>query len=177
MIAFSNAPIPDHWERWPLTHHDDPCRAAKRPKILPWDFLSDWDRCLWIDANLQLLRHPKTIRADIGLHKHRHRDCVYAEAAECIRLNKDDPDTISAQMQRYYDDGYPAHSGLWECGIMMRRNTPSIEALCRDWWAEIEAGSRRDQLSFPVVLNRHNIRPYIMGNNYRRSGWVKRIHL
>ena len=175
MIAFSNAPVPDPWERWPLPRHDDPCRAAKRPKILPWDFLPDWDRCLWIDANLILRKNPSNTRFPIAIHQHRHRDCVYDEAQVCILLGKDNADTINGQMERYRQSGYLEHAGLWECGVIYRDNRADVESLCRDWWAEIETGSRRDQLSLPfVVQNYPGIRPRSLGDHIWKSGWVKK---
>ena len=41
---------------------------------------------------------------------------------------------------------------LAACGIVVRKNTETVNRLNEKWWAEICRGSSRDQLSFPYTL-------------------------
>ena len=147
-------------------------RQTKRIKILPWEHFEDWDFCVWIDANIELTRIPD-LDAGFAAHRHRDRDCIFDEAAKCIEYGKDDPGVIRTQIKRY--SGHPPHWGLWENGMLYRRNTPEIRALCEDWWRELDQGSERDQISLPVVLRRHGIRPVSLGASiWKGSKWCKR---
>jgi hypothetical protein len=178
MIAFGDATPPASWEsrQFPdLGDLDRNTRAARRIKVLPWEVLGqDWDACLWIDANFQLMSDPRTITGDMAAHRHRDRDCVYAEAEICARVAKDDPALLLQQTGRYRQNGYPERAGLWETQMVYRRNTPAVRALCEDWWREIETGSRRDQVSLPVAASRHPIIIHSLGDNAWKSTWARR---
>ena len=178
MIAFGDARPPACWEWRRLPGLGDPdrnTRAARRIKVLPWEVLSEeWGACLWIDANFQLLTDPRTITGDMAIHRHRDRDCVYAEAEICARIAKDDPALLQQQVERYRRSGYPERAGLWETQMVYRRNTPEVRALCTDWWREIESGSRRDQVSLPFVASRHPVDIQSLGDNAWRSTWARR---
>jgi len=139
---------------------DDPVRTAKKPKVLPHLYLEDSDWSIWIDANITLLADPRDLVAEvrksghlIGAFRHPERECLYDEALHCISAAKDDPDTILAQITRYKCEGYPAKFGLAECNVLVRcHSDPIVAAAMRRWWDEIEAGSRRDQISFNYAL-------------------------
>jgi hypothetical protein len=155
---------PWKWIKLP-TPFDDPVLNAKAPKILPWLFF-DFDECWWVDANVEIKQLPE-VKADIAIHTHSQRDCIFDEAQACIDLSKDDPDKINTYISKH--SSFPKHAGLWECTMIYRRNTPEIKKLCEDWWQEIITGTRRDQLSLPIVLERNNIVPTSLGSNMRKS--------
>jgi hypothetical protein len=172
MVCFSDIKPPAPWHWVPIKAHGDFTRQTRRIKLLPWEHFEQWDECVWRDANIEVTRLPD-MDADIAIHTHRDRDCIFDEAQKCIEHGKDDPGLIRAQIAKYSD--HPPHWGLWETQIVYRRNTPEIRALCEDWWAEIESSSRRDQISLPVVLRRHGIRPESLGPSvWKRSQWCKR---
>ena len=68
-------------------------------------------------------------------------------------------DLLESRMAKYRAEGYPAHNGLNEAGVILRRHTPAIEAFNNAWWAELSRHSRRDQLSLNYVLDKLAIRP------------------
>ena len=173
MVCFSDVRPSDPWRWVPITPQGDPTRQTRRIKILPWEHFDGFDACVWVDANIRLIRLPD-LPADFAAHTHRDRDCIFDEAEKCIEHSKDDPAVIRAHIARYAD--HPAHWGLWETQMLYRRNTPVVRALCEDWWRELDAGSRRDQLSLPVVLRRHGIQPVSLGPSvWRGSRWCKRF--
>ncbi len=143
----------------------DPVRTAKKPKVLPHLFLQEADWSIWMDGNIQLIAHPSEVIAEvaasgchIGVFRHPDRSCIYEEAIQCIRRKKDEPDLIIEQMQRYRNSHYPQKNGLAECNVIVRQhNVPAVVAAMKLWWAEIEGGSRRDQLSFNYALWRSGL--------------------
>jgi hypothetical protein len=171
MVCFSDIKPPEPWEWVKIDpSHEDPVRSAKLPKILPWLFIDEWDESLWIDCNMVIKKLPSP-KDDIAFHQHRSRKCIFKEAHVCISKGKDDKEIIENQMERYKN--FPINNGLWEGGLIYRRNTDKIKALCEDWMNEIDNGSRRDQLSLPVVLDRHGIVPTNLGPGGKHSLWVK----
>ncbi|MBM3667968.1 MAG: DUF616 domain-containing protein, partial [Actinobacteria bacterium] len=160
------------WEPRPLPAPElPPARAARLPKLLPHRFLEDAEASVWIDANysvrcdLDRLVSEALNEAEIAFFAHPQRDCVYEEAEACVRLGKDDPELIAAQMARYRAAGYPAHNGLVAAGVVVRRNTLAVRAFCERWWSELEAGSHRDQLSAPYVVERTGVEYAVLGDD------------
>ena len=171
-FCFSNVKPPAPWKWFFVEPGEDPTRTARRIKILPWEHFDNWEECVWADANIEVLNIPSP-KSDIAIHNHRDRNCIFDEALKCIEYGKDDPEIIRKQIERY--SNHPPHSGLWETQMVYRRNTPEIRSLCEDWWHELEIGSRRDQISLPVVLKKHGIVPESLGANvWKKSKWCKR---
>lgn len=136
----------------------EPRRNAKIYKILPWLFFeAEWS--VWVDANIfpRIIPEAWIVLAaghDVTVFEHYHRDCIYAEAEECKRLNKDDHALIDAQVAHYRAEGVPEHGGLAMCGVIIRRHTERVRQLCERWWAEICRWTCRDQISFPYVFGK-----------------------
>ncbi len=142
--------------------NDDPILVARRPKLLAHLYLQDFDWSLWIDGN-------RGIRGDlapfIGEHlglgaflgfRQYARTCAYQVAEACIELGKDRPEVLLAQVARYRSLGMPEGRPVVASGVLLRRhNDPAIIQTMELWWREVEAGSRRDQLSLPYVLWSH----------------------
>lgn len=144
--------------------HKDPTRMARFVKLHPHLYFSDYDVSVWIDANIIVkgdLRELIQKLADddvAGIFHHPLRNCVYVEGKECIKRSKDNSDAIERQLEKYKSEGYPVAAGLWETNVVVRRhNDARCKALMKEWWKEIEAGSRRDQLSLPVAAMRAGI--------------------
>jgi hypothetical protein len=142
----------------------DPCRNAKIHKVLAHMYFPDVAVTLWVDGNI-ILKAPidKLVEeclqtSDMAIFRHPERDCIYDEAEYCIANRLDNPETIKAQMTRYRAAGYPPHNGLALAGVLLRRHTPAMAALNNTWWAEICAGSRRDQLSFNYAVHTQSLK-------------------
>jgi hypothetical protein len=159
----------------PMFHeHTDPCRRAKYPKILAHKVLPvDTQYSMWIDGSIKLnpgLDFKDLIATylkdtDIAVMKHPERDCIFQEAQAIIDMGKDDAKTVLDYITRY--SHFPKNWGLGETGIVLRRHTKHIDALNEAWWEELENGSRRDQLSLPIVLDVYNIScTYIVGRPF-----------
>lgn len=142
--------------------HADPARTTRFVKTHPHLHFPDYDRVIWVDGNLRLngLAEDFVSPADQDCHviawRHPVRDCVYREAEECIKREKDDPDVIEDHVASLNALGYPERFGLAETSVVaFRANTAETIAFCNDWWRLIDNGSRRDQLSFGPAMWLH----------------------
>ena len=110
--------------------------------------------------------------ADVALFRSPLGDCVYEHATLCQEGNFDDDVVsggISAQMQRYAEMGLPAHDGLYEGGVILRRHSERVRQWENIWWEEIRKGSVRDQLSLPFALKQAEITPAILPGTIRND--------
>lgn len=101
---------------------------------------------------------------------HPFRTSVYEEAWACIDRGREEASVIEPQMARYRSAGFDCDD-LIESGLLMYRlDHPQLAPFLSAWWAEIERGSRRDQLSlnyamaqtgikwFPLTRRPHSVR-------------------
>ena len=160
-VAFSDQPLQvDGWQIRPFNYlHHDPTRSARFVKLHPHVYFADYDHSIWVDGNIGIRGDIRefcarlTDESPLGIFVHPLRDCVYVEANECIKRNKDHAQIITRQVERYRESGFPKKAGMWETNVLARRhNDPACVALMTAWWREMEIGSRRDQLSLPIVV-------------------------
>ncbi len=127
-------------------------------KMFPSQYLENHDLSIYLDGSIgivgdlsvlieEVLARPE----EIFLYSHPQRNCIYSEAAACAHFSHDWIWTIAKQMRRYMEFGFPVNSGLFEAGVLIRKNTSQIEKLMDAWWREYSAGAKRDQLSLPFV--------------------------
>lgn len=148
----------------------DTNRSAKIYKILPHRYFPEYEYSLWIDANVllktknikQLFDHYLS-NNDIAFVKHPERDCIYDELQACLEQNRDDPNVMKKQIERYRKDGYPKHYGLISGTVILRRhNKPEIIKVDEEWWSEIQQFSKRDQLSFNYIAWKNKLNYTLM---------------
>ena len=168
------------WDVRAMQHvHRDPARATRWYKTHPATLFPHAAITIWIDGTLTpRLPADADVRelaewllegAEIATPLHPERDCVYDEARACAGTWLEFADVIEAQMARYRAQGHPAHAGLYENNLLVRRATPRTAELNAAWWDEIERGSWRDQLSLPVVLRRLGVRACALPPAYGRD--------
>jgi len=156
---------------------------AKIYKLLPHKFLDD-DVTIWLDGNITLNLSPEEIvnyflgDSDMALFKHPERDCIYDEAPCAAGLYEDEKirAEIFEQAEHYKKIGFPAHAGMGECNMLIRRNTQKVNAFNEAWWAETCRWSNRDQMSFPVVLSRFpELKVNFISGNVRKHPYFSYI--
>ncbi|MEN9581912.1 MAG: hypothetical protein RJA70_4921, partial [Pseudomonadota bacterium] len=149
----------DHWEVCVLNDRlSNPRRSSRLPKILAHLYLPDHDASIYIDASLQWT--GVDVRAiveecleghEIGLYPHFRRSCVYDEIAICEHLGIEHADLISFYRSHYDSLGFPRQAGLFEHGLIVRKNTPATRALNEAWWWMYLG--ERDQLSLMSAIH------------------------
>ena len=144
-------------------------------KMHPHKVLPEYDVTLYIDGSIQIVGdiYEMVIKAlklegDIFLYDHHERNCIYSEAAVCAHLGHDWIWTIAMQMRRYRQDGYPVNNGLYETGVMLRRNTDEVSKIMEYWWLEYYRGVKRDQLSLTYVSWKLGVSISSIGKNDHR---------
>lgn len=151
-----------------------PARRARRCKILAE---VDTPFVLWHDGQMQLKCDPLVLLPYIeGVNLvawiHPWRDCLYREAQECINRGRGNWQEIEAQVARYRALGMPTQMPLIETGFLLRRNNVEQRAFNELWWAEIQQGSWRDQLSFPFVCWQTETGINLFPDKMRQNRWV-----
>jgi hypothetical protein len=143
-----------------LARGKEPARlAAKRPKMLPFDFV-DCDVALWLDASAQIVdgrffefAADALQHFDIVVWDHpERRTCLFQEAAYCQDWEANRRMPLRAQTAHYRAAGMPERFGLWAAGAVLWRNTPDALKFGRAWLAENERWSTRDQVSLPFLV-------------------------
>ncbi|CCO22587.1 glycosyltransferase domain-containing protein [Maridesulfovibrio hydrothermalis] len=181
-ICFSDNPdlCVEGWEIHPLpeflTDPEDHVRRAKMPKVLPHLLLEKFEHSVWVDASMQI----KGCMLDFVLQCQQydkefvlfeHPDAprtIYEEGAICIAFKLDNKDTIQRQLAIYNQRGLTESHSIPACTIIYRRhNTHQIKLAMQDWWNEILMHSRRDQLSFVYVMQKHALSYGVIPENYQ----------
>ncbi len=183
------APAVPPWEYrpayTPLAHIGRNSRIAK---ILPHLFF-DADYSIWHDGPFALRERPEQIIADtldhgafIAAHKHPSvRTCLYEEAALCIESNIGDKGELGRQALTYELRGHPKKTGLWACGMLVRKHTAAVAEFNEAWWKHYSEGSARDQISFPFALREsglaiHTIEQGVWSGKYLTFYWHSAFH-
>jgi hypothetical protein len=190
-ICFTDTPLRSRrWEvRVVEPDLDDPTRNARKYKLLPHEFLSDYEISVWIDANYLIVGDIRELLAtelagvNMAVFDHAQtlsdpRDCVYEEHKSILDMGKrtgsykDDPDVMSRQIERYRQEGYPPDNGLiFTAALLRRHNEPDVIRTMEKWWQEISRGSRRDQLSFNYSAWKEGFFYSIIEGDLRNNPW------
>lgn len=162
-ICFTDheGPLPAPWIKRPPVHvvANDGKKTAMWHMIKTHKALPEYDLTLsiggQIEINCDLNVFCNRFRPDAQmlLLRHPERACVYDEALACMVLNKDKYEIINAQMEHYLKKGLPCSQGLFATGVMGKRKSPYVHAMCNRWWKEVETWSKRDQLALPYALH------------------------
>ena len=155
-----------------------PRRAAKRPKLFPWEY-ADTDLTVWIDGAFQITSPDFAAdivdilaTTDLALFRHPWRDCIYDEVHASREMRKYAGEPLEEQAAAYGRAGHPRNWGLWACGVIARRDTPVNRDLSYAWWDEMAVWSYQDQLSLPVVLRRHGVIPDELPGQVFANPWL-----
>ncbi len=144
----------------PDYHNAEPTRIARFYKIHPHLYFTGYEATLWIDGNIVLRADPADLLRDLPPDRdmtafhHPSRTRWQDEVMICCDLLKDDAGVLLTQASRYCEAGYQQNAPLIESNVILRHhNRPQVISLMNRWWAEIERGSRRDQISLTYCLD------------------------
>lgn len=139
-------------------NNNDNTRIARYIKTHPEVLLPEYEASLWLDANLQIIscyiynRFIELYENGIQLASvcHPYRDCIFDEAYNVYGLDKEE--TIFEWCHYLRNVNYPQNNGLYETGVLYRRNDSQTKVIDDLWWKAICKYSRRDQLSLNFIL-------------------------
>ena len=148
------------------------CAKFYKIKSHEIDILKKYDYFIWIDGSiilqkdfinniLSLINNNKLIN-----FKHSQRNNIKDELNISLKLPKYNNQKLKYQYDEYIKQQFPDNVGLYENGIIIRKNDSKINNLFNDWWIEILKYSFQDQISYPYVLWKNNILPdYVINEN------------
>lgn len=171
-----------HWDVRLVDNPDglDSTRLARRIKILGHEYLKGYDYSIWVDGKLEIMAdlleyvHLYRENESILCFPHFYSDCIYIEQETCRAMSLDNEETMRLQMERYREEGYPAHNGMIDSGFLVREiEDEDVKRLMSTWWNEVYNGSKRDQLSFNYCCWKEHVLYdtsdlHIYGNKYVR---------
>lgn len=180
LIAFTDQKRLDVASRWkqiicqPDSTSDN--LSAKKYKILPHQYLKEYNYSLFVDANtvftgnieqliLMLLESGK-----FTMWRHPLRTDFLKEACAILGWRKAKPKPIIDQIKAYVGAGIPRDTGLCEGSFIWRQHSdPSIVDFMEEWWRQIEMYSHRDQLSLCFLMWQKNLYPKLIDDEFGTS--------
>lgn len=161
---------------------NDNVRKARYIKTHPHLFFENYQRSIWIDANMQFIVSPLQFIKSIDKTclfttiKHPTRTCIYDEAVAVLKLGKDDKTIVDAEIDSLNHDMFPHNHGLVESGVIVRNHKNGLViSVMEQWWEMIEGYSRRDQLSFDYIRWKNQF-PINLITHKQRCEVIKRIN-
>jgi hypothetical protein len=145
-----------------------------------------FDLSIWIDGSLEIKNSTfvQDMRTALGSHDwavfvHPDRDCIYEEAILSARLPKYQDHPILTQAEAYRST-LSAHSGLYACTVIVRREpeSPEVKRANELWGEENLKWTYQDQLSFPYVPKKTDttvgiIPDHLWNNRWFKVGWYE----
>ena len=133
-------------------------------KFHPHLFFPSYKYSLYLDGNIELISDPREFldsipKAGISVHNHFRRQCIFDEIDVCINLNKDTYENLNLHRQHLISNNMPLNYGMAELPIILRQhNNLQCIKIMNEWWYEFLNYSKRDQISFPYVLYKNDIK-------------------
>lgn len=151
---------------------EDNRKNAKWYKLHPWEVpgFEKVKTSIFIDGSMKINSESfiewLIIRLfnDMLQFRHPDRNCIYEEAIVSKSIKYYSGPDIDKQIADYSKVVEP-HSGLWLCGLMVRKHTDLIKKLMYAWWDEQEKYTLQDQISWAYVCAVNNFRPTTMKEN------------
>ncbi len=142
---------------------DDSTMKNRFVKMFPELIFPDYDFSVYIDGSVEVRTDMTEFVQDtnqygLKMFLHPVRDCIYQEIKECIRLKKGKKSDLLAHAAYLKAQHMPRHYGMLEGGMIIRPVHHEVcQKLMRDWWAEFNKYSRRDQISLPFILWKNGV--------------------
>jgi hypothetical protein len=143
-------------------------------KMLDIDLLSKYKYILWTDGSLYIDNKnmiidllniiQKNHEYNFFNYEHYFRNNIKDESEISMTIDKYKDQDIIGQVNKYINNGY-IDNFLYECGIFIVKNNLIAKKSLDDWWNEIINNSYQDQISFPYVIWKNNIKPFILNDS------------
>lgn len=189
-----------------LPFPDDLTRSNRHIKILPHQYLPDYDLSIYIDGNVWILgnfdhllqTHFQNTKMATFSHSQTTRDphnCIYQEhntlmeIGERFGVYKDSKEKLIEHVDFLRKKQYPENNGLIQGSVLIRlHNDPEVISVMEDWWSIVKKYSKRDQLSFNYVAWENNFdfntipgdvregNPYVYHLGQHRKKWFTKLN-
>lgn len=182
--VFCNSEIKSKvWKRLEIPAYLDKYNSLEKARYLkthPHLFFDNYDYSIFIDGNVRITCDIKPLiftmvkkNKKIAIHQHQIRDCIYDEGKAILAAGKAKKKNVKKQLNKYKQEKFPTHFGLFETNIVIREhNNIECKLIMDTWWNEINHYTKRDQLSFTYALWKNGFdSEYVLslGDNSRRN--------
>ena len=162
------------WQIRPIPfEHEDKARLSRYVKILPHRALDDYEWSLWMDANIQITDKEfysilDSKMAEGGtIYQVNHClppcDCTYEEIKTAFQCGRSGFYKALRQYWHLKRNGFPAHWGLFENNIILRKhNDAAVRKASEEWWTEFMSYTKRDQFNLMYVYWKNNLLPGLL---------------
>jgi hypothetical protein len=147
-----------------------PRLRAKLPKMFAWDLYPGFDRYIWMDASMWMVRPDGVLwfldqigSGEIALFRHPSRTSIQQEA-DYLRVKMEEPgpdreylcaryegEDLAGQLRAIAQPGF-VDDRLYAGTAFCYRPTAPIQAAMREWWWHTSRFHCNDQLSLPFAL-------------------------
>lgn len=133
-------------------------------KMHPHLFFEEYHYSLYVDGNIKIVTDPTEFIDRMNpygvlFHNHYRVNCAYVETERCRVQGLGTDEEFDQHIAYLKEQGLPRNYGFLECGVIFRRhNDETAQTLMTEWWQELKANAKRDQINLPLVLYRHDIR-------------------
>ncbi|XP_026400170.1 uncharacterized protein LOC113296026 isoform X2 [Papaver somniferum] len=145
---------------------------GKIPKMLTHRLFPQARYSIWVDSKSQFRRDPLGVleallwrrTSMLAISEHGARSSVYDEGKAVVKKNKATPEEVEIQLEQYRRDGFPdekrfnGKKALSEASVIVRELTPLTNLFMCLWFNEVVRFTSRDQLSFPYVVRKLNMK-------------------
>jgi len=155
-------PAPWRRERMPELPGLAPAMRQRYVKMMGPELLGLPDGALVIgmDANMTvkgdldaLVRESGHRKGGLTATRHWKRKCAWRELTHLRKHMRITQQQHMGYVKVLRNERITHNRGLWECGLLIRHNTPEVRCMMRRWWQAIQlAGCHRDQPAFPLVV-------------------------
>ncbi len=155
-------------------------------KMHPHELFPNYDYALYVDGCLRVISDITTLLENINdttglaMHLHPKRKDIYEEAKACLKYSLGNKYAIKQLIDKYKQEGFPYHYGLFEAGIIaIDLKNPNFKLIMDDWWTNLVASkTERDQLVFTYVLWKLNYKASdigVLGDNLDNNPKFRRV--
>lgn len=133
-------------------------------KMHPEILFPEYTYSIYLDGNVKPISDLTEFvnmlpQCGIAVFKHTTTDCVYKEAGNVLRSKKASKAEIREHTDFLRNEKMPNNYGMASCGFIVREhNNPLCIKIMNEWWEQYRKHSKRDQMSFPYVLYKNNIK-------------------
>lgn len=159
-----------------------PMLAHKWWKCRPDLALPPTEFSIWMDGSMEIAVEGYVERClealgedDLSFMPHPERRCVFTEASYSAALVWRYSAEALTRQATSYRAFHPDNLGLVATGNIVRRHTPQVISLGKDWWTECLNWSHQDQISIPVLLRLYEQKGVRWNMRMPWLGWV-RLH-
>lgn len=170
-ICFTDQPLTsDIWEIRQVETWGNKRMHSREYKI-NFDRYIDDEESIYIDGSFTINCNltdwwEKHFKAPATFVQHPRRNCVFEEIRACIKRKRCDEMKLRRQ-ERAYRGHIRRGKGVIQSGLMMRKKTPEVIKLMREWWEELQKYSTRDQISMAFVTRKMKINTIVW--NYAKA--------